>query len=111
MSQQAVAATSYTDDSRYRPAMAEQLKQVGLRLPPSLLELIDKAAADSHQDRSNWIRSACVQALTGPNASRNPQLVDEVEVVDERAREVVKDLLRRMDQVEQKLAIKPDPFI
>ena len=48
--------------------------------------------------------------VAGPNASRNAALVDEVKVVDERAREVIKDLLRRMDQVEQTLEITPDPF-
>lgn len=92
--------------------MPESLKQVGLRLPPSLLEQIDNAAAAAHQDRSNWIRSACVQALTGPEPSRNAQLIDDVEVVDERAREVIKDLLRRLTAVENQIGLRDntDPF-
>ena len=82
------------------------------RLPPSLLEQIDKAAAATHQDRSNWIRSVCVQALTGPEPSRNAQLLDDVEVVDERARAVIKNLLARVDSLESKLGTQQnaDPF-
>ena len=85
---------------------------MGLRLPPSLLDQIDKAAAAAHQDRSNWIRSACVQALVGPDPSRNAQLLDDVEVVDERAREVIKDLLKRLEAVENAVGTRftPDPF-
>ena len=92
--------------------MPEALKQVGLRLPQALLDQIDKAAAAAHQDRSNWIRSALVQALTGPEPSRNAQLLDDVEVVDERAREVIKDLLRRLTAVENQIGLSQDadPF-
>ena len=86
------------------------LRQIGLRLPESLIEQIDADAATHHQGRAEWIRAACLAQLAGPNASRNAAMVDEVKVVDERAREVIKDLLRRMDQVEQTLEITPDPF-
>ena len=85
------------------------LRQIGLRLPESLIEQIDADAATHHQGRAEWIRAAW-HSSPGPNASRNAALVDEVKVVDERAREVIKDLLRRMDQVEQTLEITPDPF-
>ena len=90
--------------------MADTLKQVGLRLPVSLLDQIDAAASAAHQDRSNWIRSACVAALTGPDASRNSALLEDIQVVDERAREVIKDLLRRVEALER-VNGAPDPFI
>ena len=87
------------------------LKQVGLRLPQSLIDQIDADAAERHQGRAQWIRNACVAYLTGPDPSRNNQLADDVEVVDERARALVKDLIGRVDTLEALLqSQRPDPF-
>lgn len=87
------------------------LKQIGLRLPQSLIDQIDADAAERHQGRAQWIRNACVAFLTGPDASRNAELVDDVEVVDERARGLVKDLIKRVDTLESVLKpLRPDLF-
>lgn len=87
------------------------LKQVGLRLPQSLIEQIDADAKERHQGRAQWIRNACVAYLTGPEPSRNKQLADEVEVVDERARALVKDLITRVETLESVLKpLRPDLF-
>ena len=95
---------------RYRPGMSE-LRQVGLRLPQDLIDRIDADAAERHQGRAQWIRNACVAYLAGPEPSRNQQLVDEVEVVDERARALVKNLIIRVDTLEAMVkSLRPDPF-
>ena len=87
------------------------LKQIGLRLPQSLIDQIDADAAEHHQGRAQWIRNACVAFLAGPDPSRNADLVDEVEVVDERARALVKDLILRVDTLESVLKpLRPDLF-
>ena len=56
--------------------------------------------AERHQGRAQWIRTACVAFLTGPDASHNADLIDDIEVVDQRAREVVRDLIRRVEALE-----------
>ena len=94
---------------RYRPAMSE-LRQVGLRLPQDLIDRIDADAAERHQGRAQWIRNACVAFLTGPDASRNAELLDDIEVVDQRAREVVRDLIRRVEALESDRPSGADPF-
>jgi len=95
---------------RYLPGMSD-LKQIGLRLPQALIDQIDADAAERHQGRSQWIRNACVAYLAGPEPSRNKQLVDDVEVVDERARALVKDLIVRVETLEAVLkTMRPDPF-
>ena len=94
---------------RYRPAMSE-LRQVGLRLPQDLIDRIDADAAERHQGRAQWIRNACVAFLTGPDASRNADLIDDIEVVDQRAREVVRDLIRRVEALESDRPSGADPF-
>ena len=83
------------------------LKSINLRIPEELLEAIDAAAAASHQDRSNWIRSQLTSSL--PGASRDPSIADEIQVVDERARGVLKDLLSRINKLETH-CFGEDPF-
>ena len=48
--------------------------------------------------------------LTGPDASRNADLIDDIEVVDQRAREVVRDLIRRVEALESDRPSGADPF-
>ena len=66
--------------------------------------------AERHQGRAQWIRTACVAFLTGPDASRNADLIDDIEVVDQRAREVVRDLIRRVEALESDRPSGADPF-
>ena len=78
-------------------------KPINIRMPLGLLDLIDQAAAASGQDRSNWIRSACSAKLQGadqPHPSKDDKLVEDLKVVDPRARAVVKDLLLRVERLE-----------
>jgi hypothetical protein len=73
------------------------LRSINLRIPEELLEAIDGAAATSHMDRSNWIR---FQLSAAVGVSKDPELVDEIKVVDPRAREVIKDLISRVEKLE-----------
>ena len=83
------------------------LKAVNIRIDEDLLESIDKAAKASGQDRSNWIRAACAAAL--PGSSNDAELLDEVKVVDPRAREVIKDVIARVQKLEAH-CFGEDPF-
>ena len=83
------------------------LKAVNIRIDEDLLESIDKAAKASGQDRSNWIRAACAAAL--PGSSNDAALLDEVKVVDPRAREVIKDVIARVQKLESH-CFGEDPF-
>ena len=66
-------------------------------------------AVKRHQDKAQWIRITCVAFLAEPDPSRNADLVDEVEVVDERARAQVKDLIQRVETLESVLKpLRPD---
>ena len=49
-------------------------------------------------------------SATGPDASRNADLIDDIEVVDQRAREVVRDLIRRVEALESDRPSGADPF-
>lgn len=84
----------------YRPGMSDDLKAISLRLPPALLKQVTAAAKDAHLDRTSWIRLALTEKLAGPDPSRNQDLIDSVEVKDERARQVIKDLIRRVEALE-----------
>ena len=93
--------------------MAGRWTQIALRIDPDLLELIDRAAADEGLDRSSFIRRCCVVQMDGtaPSPSRDESLLSDLKVQDERAREVIKDLLARINRLEQ--AVFPsesDPF-
>ena len=109
MSQLLGVGLAATESDRYRSAMSD-LKQIGLRLPQDLIDRIDADAAERHQGRAQWIRNACVAFLTGPDASRNADLIDDIEVVDQRAREVVRDLIRRVEALESDRPSGTDPF-
>ena len=56
-------------------------------------------------DRSNWMRLAFTKRLRG----RGPEMVDQIEVVDERARDIVKDMFSRLKRLETKV-FPSDPF-
>ena len=84
-------------------------KVINLRLSEELLAEIDKAAADSGQDRSNWLRSVITSALYSPSSDKD--LVSSVNVIDERARQVVVDLISRVERLEGHCFGKAqDPF-
>ena len=68
-------------------------------------------AAERHQGRAQRIRSACIAFLAEPDPSCNADPVDGVEVVNERARALVKDLIHRVDTLELVLKLlRPDLF-
>ena len=48
--------------------------------------------------RSNWIRSVCIEAAARPSTDRD--LVNRVNVIDERAREVMVDVIERVARLE-----------
>lgn len=83
------------------------LKAINIRIDEGLLEAIDTAAKAAGQDRSNWIRGACAAAL--PGSSNDAELVDEVKVIDPRAREVIKDVIARVQKLEAH-CFGEDPF-
>ena len=67
-------------------------------LPSLLLQQIDEAASARGMDRSNWIRSVCIEAAARPSTDRD--LVNRVNVIDERAREVMVDVIERVARLE-----------
>jgi len=81
------------------------LKSVNIRIDEVLLQSIDQAASAAGMDRSNWMRLAFTERLRG----RGPEMVDQIEVVDERARDIVKDMLSRLERLEIKV-FPSDPF-
>ena len=88
-------------------------KVVNIRFDAELLERIDAEALRVGLDRSSWIRLCCSQKLEGvtetAEAPPAEALVDAVEVVDERARDIARDLVRRVARLEQEVFSK-DPF-
>lgn len=84
------------------------LKSINLRIPEDLLKAIDESAAATHMDRSNWIRFQ-LGAACGVSPSRDSEIADEIKVVDERARVVLKDLLSRINKLEAH-CFGEDPF-
>ena len=86
-------------------------KVVNIRLSEELLQQIDEAASARGMDRSNWIRSVCIEAAARPSADRD--LVNRVNVIDERAREVMVDVIERVARLESavfKQGQDADPF-
>ena len=61
--------------------------------------------------RRNWIRSVCIEAAARPSTDRD--LVNSVNVIDERAREVMVDVIERVARLEAAVLKKgndADPF-
>ena len=49
-------------------------------------------------DRSNWIRNCCTTYLSG--GAPNPHTeIDDINVIDTRAREVIRSMLQRLDRL------------
>ena len=97
------AVTTWYAQKTAKSSMA--LKSVNIRIDEVLLQSIDQAASAAGMDRSNWMRLAFTERLRG----RGPEMVDQIEVVDERARDIVKDMLSRLERLETK-AFPSDPF-
>lgn len=104
-----------------RGSTVGQLRSINLKIAPELLWKIAAAARCSGMDRSNWIRSVCTAELPGKPAvpqRTNPatgDLLDQVEVVDEHARQIVRDLLARVQKLEGEMQLlrsesPKDPF-
>lgn len=92
--------------------MAEPLKQIALRLPPDLLDRIDAAAKEAGQDRSNFIRACVSQVISGGGLNKYPE-IDQIKVVDPKARDVIRSVLQRLDRLEEAqfgVSSSPDPF-
>ena len=85
-------------------------KSINIRIPIDLLQSIDTTAASHGMDRSNWIRLACTEKLNGSTLQVAPVSIDDIQVVDERARQVVKDLISRIDKLEAHCFGAQDPF-
>ena len=86
-------------------------KVVNIRLSEELLQKIDEAASARGMDRSNWIRSVCIEAAARPSADKD--LVSSINVIDERAREVMVDVIERVARLESavfKKGSEADPF-
>ena len=79
-----------------------------LSSPPSF---ICEVASARGMGRSNWIRSVCIEAAARPSTDRD--LVNRVNVIDERAREVMVDVIERVARLEAavfKQGNDADPF-
>ena len=91
-----------------------EYRSINLRFPVDLLDQVDQAAKASGLDRSNWLRAAAFEKLKGtqPSASRDWELVKDVKTVDPRAREIIKDVLLRLERLEGAVfsTDKKDPF-
>ncbi len=85
-------------------------RSINLRIPADLLETIDATASASGMDRSNWIRLACSEKLQGVTQQTPPVSIDDIAVVDERARTVVKELIGRIQKLEAHCFGSQDPF-
>ena len=83
----------------------QEFKAISLKFPPELLERIDDASRKAGMDRSNWIRNACSFYMRDTTVD-----LDSIEVVDPRAREVIMDILRRLEALEAERAPAADPF-
>ena len=89
--------------------MANDLKQIALRLQPALLFQIDQAAERQGLDRSSFIRLCCSKALATEGVGKDIDQTHQLGMVDERAREVIRDLLVRVERLERSSNI--DPFV
>lgn len=100
---------------------AGTLRSINLKIQADLLWQIDNAARDQGMDRSNWIRSVCTAALSGhpgghhttQRSTSTEELLEKAEVIDERAREIVRDLLGRVQKLEAEMKLMKaptDPF-
>ena len=76
--------------------MPEELTAISLKLPPSLLAEIKAYAKANGTNTSAWIRSTLIAALP----SSDKPSVDDIKVVDERSRALVKDLIGRVERLE-----------
>ena len=79
-----------------------------LSSPPSF---ICEVASARGMGRSNWIRSVCIEAAARPSTDRD--LVNRVNVIDERAREVMVHVIERVTRLESavfKQGNDADPF-
>ena len=85
-------------------------KSINLRIPADLLESIDATASAHGMDRSNWIRLACSEKLQGITPQAPAVSIDDIAVVDERARQVVKELIARIQKLEAHCFGAQDPF-
>lgn len=83
-------------------------KSINIRIDEELLARIDEAATAQGMDRSAFIRSSCIAAL--PKDVNDLELVDQIRVVDERARQVIKDVLNRVTKLESHCFGSSDPF-
>ena len=97
------------------------MRSINLKMAPELLWKIDNAARDQGMDRSNWIRSVCTAALSGhlgghhttERVAPTEEILEKAEVIDERAREIVRDLLTRVQKLETEMKLlkaPTDPF-
>ncbi len=80
------------------PIKDPNLTTISLALEKDLLAKIKEAAKAQGMNQSTWIRSQCIAAL--PGASGDKQLVDDIKVMDERAKGVFKDLIDRVEALE-----------
>ena len=82
---------------------------VNVRLNEDLLQKIDEASSAMGMDRSNWIRMVCTEAAARPSTDKD--LVSSVNVIDERAREVMVDVIERVARLESAVFKKEEnPF-
>ena len=80
------------------PIKDPSLTTISLALEKDLLLKIKEAAKAQGMNQSAWIRSQCIAAL--PGSSGDKQLVDDIKVVDERAKGDFKDLIARVEALE-----------
>ena len=91
--------------------MAET-KTITLKIQADVLERIDQAAEAAGLNRSAYMRNCTLQVMEGNLPNRHPEL-DEINVIDVRAREVVRGILQRLDRLEKAQfgdSSVPDPF-
>ena len=90
------------------------MKTINIRISSDLLSEIDAAASASGMDRSNWLRSAATEKLSGcqPSPSKDTELLSSLKVADERSKAVIRDVLQRLNRLESHCFpdTEADPF-
>ena len=79
--------------------MAET-KTITLKIQSDVLVRIDEAAEAAGMNRSAFMRNCTLQVMDGAVPNRYAEL-DQINVIDNRARDVIRSVLQRLDRLEK----------